>query len=131
MQRIFRTIKKKKNLRKMSAVWLFLVLVEILCPVFGNQNVSAAPLNLKQEINYSQSDRNDSRGTSISASSMREDKGAPIICNDECLCHVTALIAFTDFDVKKVSFNTERLPFLVSSFAYSTLPPPYLPPKNS
>ena len=131
MQRIFRTIKKKKNLRKVSAVWLFLVIVEILCPVFGNENISATPLNFKQETNYSRADRNDSYQASISTSVNLEDKGNQTICHDECLCHVTALISFTDFDVKEDSFNSERLSFLVSSFAYSTLPPPYLPPKKS
>mgnify|MGYP000394968586 CR=1 FL=1 len=135
MQRIFRTVKKKKNLRRLSAGWLLLIAIELLCPAFSHERSLVAAVNPPQpETVVSATAARESEGgensLSVSDSQNQNDRGQAV-CNDECLCHATAIPNLVVPPVEPLPFPDERVAFLSGKFAYNALPPPYIPPKRS
>ena len=121
-------------LRRLAFLWLFLVVVEIACPVLECQDLT--------EINSPQItatvkfyEPNSSKMVSLLSPSDNsafavKDSSAPEHCNDECLCHVTATLNL-HFDIPKVH-NDYSLPII----SYDNQPeisisPPIQPPKNA
>jgi hypothetical protein len=131
---LYKVIKKKRNLRRLSAVWILLVAIELFCPAFCDEPAFAAEVNSpRSEVSFSVDDADKTSGqTFVSADEdqniCRQDKS---VCNDECLCHATAIPSL-NFAVSKETFTSkERLPFTYGEPVFNSLPPPYQPPKNS
>ncbi len=132
MQKIFRIIKRKRNLRRLSAVWLCLVILELFCPVICEQPNSATLLNsAKTEIIASLESKSDLDKTSISTLEQSTDKSEQSNCNDECLCHANVITSFNFVDLKDSFDKDEQIAFSYGEIILNSLPPPFQPPKNS
>jgi hypothetical protein len=126
MKRFFQIIKKKKHKRIFSVMWVFLIAIELFCPVFCDEPAYAAQQNSPISIVQSLSENEDSAAISDYQSTQEEK-----VCNDECLCHATAIIGIGFSTPEKSFFRSERIAFLTSNPYTNSLPPPYHPPKNS
>lgn len=132
MQKVFPFIKKKRNLRRLSAIWLCLVLIELFCPVFCDEPTFAATNSPQTTVNYSiSSDEENISCASISGSDHQNSSEEKTVCNDECLCHATAVPVLNVISLKESIAHEERIAFGYGEPVFNSLPPPYLPPKNS
>lgn len=132
MQKVFRIIKRKRNLRRLSAVWLCLVFVELFCPVICEEPNSATLLNSrKTEIIASIEKMGDSGETSISTLEQSTDKSEQSNCNDECLCHANVITSLNFVDLKDSFDKDGQIAFSYGELVINSLPPPFQPPKNS
>lgn len=136
MQYILRVIKRKKNLRRLSAVWLLLIAIELLCPAFGDEQAFAAA-NLAQPETFvsvgttSVGDLVNSNNSLSSSDSQAQNYQPTTVCNDECLCHATAIPNLVVPTVKPPTYPSERIVFLFGNPIHTSLPPPFHPPKIS
>lgn len=132
MQKVFRIIKRKRNLRRLSAVWLCLVILELFCPVICEQPDSATLLNsTKTGIIASLESKSDSDKTSISTLEQSTDKSEQSNCNDECLCHANPITSLNSIDLKDSFVKEDQIAFRYGELILNSLPPPFQPPKNS
>ena len=134
MLSIYKKIKKKRNLRRISAVWLFLLAVELFCPAFCGDSVYAdeidAPRSASVSI-FSNESKNKSDDASISSYDQSGDDHGQTVCNDECLCHATAIPGIDVIAFKSTKVNGERIAFRYGEPLFNSLPPPFQPPKRS
>lgn len=131
MRRIFQIIKKKKNLRRISAVFLILVAIELFSHPHSGEQTFAAELSLPAaEITISNENKGDTTETLITISDNHSQDPDQIPCNDETLHH-DVLTCSLSYPVKKAFFRSERIAFNFGEPVHNSLPPPYLPPKNS
>lgn len=126
MKRFFQIIKKKKHLRLLSVMWVFLVMIEMLCPIFCAEPAFAAQQNSPASIVQSLSENEKAAATSDYHSS--HDHKA---CSDECLCQGTAIVGIGFSTPEKTFFRSERIAFLTSNPYTNSLSPPHQPPKIS
>ena len=132
MQNIFRIIKRKRNLRRLSAVWLFLVVIELFCPVICDEPTFAATLNPSQTTLVSTIDQSDKTSqTSFSDYDSKTSGEEGTLCNDECLCHAMAVLSQSIVNIKESITRSERIAFSYGKPVFNSLPPPFQPPKNS
>lgn len=132
MPYFFKVVRKKRNLRYLSAVWLVLVALELLCPIFCENPAFAASLrSSKNTISYSTGNQNKESEDSVAVNQFQNRSNEESICSDECLCHAAALISFSDIDLNDESFHSERMAFAANLSVSNSLPPPYIPPKQS
>ncbi len=132
MQKVFRIIKRKRNLRRLSAVWLCLVILELFCPVICEQPDSATLLNsTKTEIIASLESKSDSDKAAISTLEQSTDKSEQSNCNDECLCHANVITTLNFVDLKDSFDKDGQIAFSYGELILNSLPPPFQPPKNS
>jgi len=131
MQKIFRIIKRKRNLRRLSAVWLCLVILELFCPVICEEPNSATLLNSANTgIIASLENKSDSNRALISTLEQNTDNSKQSNC-DECLCHANPIISFNFVDLKDSFDKDEQIAFSYGEIILNSLPPPFQPPKNS
>lgn len=133
MQKVLRIIRKKRNLRRLSALWLCLVMLELFCPVFCDEPSFAAQINSpKAEATSTVKDSSESSRTSISGCD-HQNSGSheQTVCNDECLCHAVAMTGFAAADLKDPSSESARIALRYGNPVFNSLPPPFQPPKNS
>ena len=132
MKRFFQIIKKKKHKRRFSALCLFLVMIELLCPVFCDEPTFAAaqisPATLERSFAETNKDSNEK---SFSAAESRTQQNQQTGCKDECFCHATAIPNVFILPKEPAFFPSEQIAFQFSELVYNSLPPPYLPPKFS
>ncbi len=132
MQKVFRFIKKRKNLRRLSAVWLALVLIELFCPVFCDEPSFAAKAIASQPtVNRSIEKAEDDSQTFIEGCDHQNENEEGNYCNDECLCHATAAMSLNVVPLKDFLTAAERIDFSYGEPVFNSLSPPYHPPKNS
>jgi len=133
MKKFFRFVKKKRNLRRMSVVWLFLLTIELFCPAFCDEPNFAAELNSQQsQIAASIEGKEKSPKTSVSADILQSSgNNNETVCNDECLCHSTAIPSINGIIPKNSVVSVESIPFRYGKPVFNSLPPPFQPPKNS
>jgi hypothetical protein len=136
MQNFFRIIKRKRNLRRLSAVWLLLIAIELLCPLLGDEKAFAAEMvPSKTEIAAKSTVPNESGKPAASVSDNSENKSnfhqSASVCYDDCLCHATAIVHFSNLTIKSPFFRSEQIVSSVNRVVSNSLPPPYIPPKNS
>lgn len=132
MQRIFRAVKKKRNLRRLGAMWLFLIVLELFCPVFCEmQTFAAEPKFPSPEKTFSVDRENDSTENFVSACNHQNSHHEQITCNDECLCHATAIPNLGIIAHKESVVRSEPIAFNFGEPIFNSLPPPYHPPKLS
>lgn len=136
MKNVYRIIKKKKNMRRLSAVWLLLIAIELLIPAFGDQHVFAETDSAKPKTNFTASattfDKPVCNEDSISsANDQTRNYQMTTVCHDECLCHVTPIPNLIAPSVKHPSLSSERMPIIFANPIYNSLPPPFHPPKLS
>lgn len=132
MLKVFRIIKRKRNLRRLSAVWLCLVILELFCPVICEEPNSATLINSqKSEIIASIEKAGDSDETSISTLEQSTDKSEQSNCDDECLCHANPITSLNFVDLKDSFIKDEPIAFSYGEPVFNSLPPPFQPPKNS
>lgn len=133
MHSIFRIIKRKRNLRRLSAVWLLLIAIELLCPLLGDEKAFAAetlPPQTEIAAKFKSQDKENKSAVSVSENKSDIYQQA-FVCYDDCLCHATAIVHFSDLNIKSSFFRSERIISSVSQVISNSLPPPYIPPKNS
>jgi hypothetical protein len=131
MQKVFRIIKRKRNLRRLSAVWLCLVILELFCPVICEQPNSATLINSANTgIIASLESKSDFDETSISTLEQSTDNSKQNNC-DECLCHANPIISFNFVNLKDSFDKDEQIAFSYGELVINSLPPPFQPPKNS
>lgn len=116
----------------MSALWLFLVIIELLCPVIGPEQIAAAGHHSPAaEIKVSNQSKENSADAKFSVSASQEQHSQQVVCNDECLCHAAAIPGIP-FAMEKSTFSrSEQTAFFAANPIFNSLPPPFLPPKNS
>lgn len=131
MLRVFRYIKKKRNLRRLSAVWLCLVIIELFCPIFCDEPTFAATSSPQTTINYSIAETENTSNAFLSGCDHENTGEEGTLCNDECLCHATATLSLNITGIKESFTHGERIAFSYGEPVFNSLPPPYLPPKNS
>lgn len=132
MQKVFRIIKRKRNLRRLSAVWLCLVILELFCPVICEEPNSATLINSqKTEVIASIEKDSDANKTSISALEQSTDKSEQSNCEDECLCHANVITSLNFVDLRDSFDKDEQIVFSYGEPVFNSLPPPFQPPKNS
>lgn len=132
MQKVFRIIKRKRNLRRLSAVWLALVIIELFCPVICDEPTFAASLDTPQtSVNRSIEETKDNSQTFITGCDRQNSDEEGNYCNDECLCHAMVVMSLNIVNLKDSFITDERIDFGYGEPVFNSLPPPYLPPKNS
>ena len=127
----FHNFRRRFSKRRLAAVWLCLVAMELFCPVFCDEPAAAAAnLNLPDiEVSSQIRASADSTGHSIGQSYLQPiDQSQP--CNDECLCHA-APIPCVIVGPKPGAHRSEPSLIGYANAFSSALPPPYLPPKFS
>ena len=132
MKRFFQIVKKKKNKRRLSVVFLFLVTIELFCPVFCDKpSFAAESISPQPKSTVSMQQEAEARETSASANDDQHRNGEQTVCNDECLCHATAMPSAGITTPKRFYFRHEPVGFYFTDPVLSSLPPPDLPPKLS
>lgn len=132
MQKLFRFIKKRRNLRRLSVVWLALVIIELFCPVICDEPTFAANLNTPQTtVNRSIEETDDDSQTFITGCNRQNSDEEGNYCNDECLCHAVVVMSLNFVNLKDSVTTGERMAFSYGEPLFNSLPPPYIPPKNS
>ena len=130
MQRVFRAVKKKRNLRRLSAMWLFLIALELFCPVFCETQTFASEPNLPSPQTAFSIDRRDAAAENfVAACDHRNSHPEQTVCNDECLCHATAIPNLSIITPKESVIRSEPIAFNFGEPIFNSLPPPYHPPK--
>jgi hypothetical protein len=133
MKRFFQTIKKKKYKRQFCVLWVFLIAIELFCPVFCDEPAFAAQQSSSTSSvvrNVAEND-GDVAETTISASAFEAQDDRQPDCNDECLCHATAIPGITISSLKETVLPGERIAFSTAAPAVGSHSPPYQPPKFS
>ncbi|MEW6361492.1 MAG: hypothetical protein AB1477_05150 [Acidobacteriota bacterium] len=119
-------------MRRLSAVWLSLVLIELFCPVFCDEPTFAATLNTPQTtVNRSIEETEDNSRTFLSGCDHQNSNEEGTVCNDECLCHAMAAMSLNIVTLKDSFTTGEQIDFSYGEPVFNSLPPPYHPPKNS
>lgn len=141
-------LKSKHHLllfRRMAFLWVFLIFLEIACPLFECQNFAADLADNNSTVSSRQFLINAPASTTTSAKASPEsqktsidineqsvsDHGAqPEDCNDECLCHITPITNLA-FVMPKNYQRPNITPIKMKFQPSSDLPPPYQPPQFS
>ena len=132
MSGVFHFIRKRATRRRFVGLWLGLVALELFCPALCERTYASfttsntAPI----EISSSTKTQSDPEATSVSACNDLGEHHRSTVCNDECLCHASA-IPVVAIDMTKASFKSDRLLLPFVEGIVNSLPPPYLPPKFS
>lgn len=128
MHIFLQSLRRRTIKRRFVAFWICFVAIELMCPVLCTKQVYAAE-NPAEIISYVE-ERSETVDSVLSIGDLRSSDDETAGCNDECLCHATALPSV----VSDVNCDTNRKDTLSVSFVSpicSSLPPPYLPPKFS
>ncbi len=133
MQRFYKIIKRKRNLRRFAALWLFLLVIELFCPAFGDaESIIAAEFNFSQPHFATLVEaKGKSSESSISACDGHDQNHEKVPCNDECLCHATAIPSVNIVTLKQTAFRDGERPFRYGDPLFNSLPLPFQPPKRS
>jgi hypothetical protein len=132
MKRFFQIIKKKKHKRQFGALWLFLIVLELFCPVLCDEPAfTAAKKNSPTSSVQILSETNHTDGSKLTSVSDYGEADEHPLCNDECLCHATAVPNASIASLKELSFSGERIVFSTPGFYTNSLSPPHQPPKIS
>lgn len=132
MQKLYKIIKRKNNRRRIGAVWVFLLLIELVCPVFGHEAAEDVELESSRAvIVYSTESTAKSSNDLPSMTACDEQHGNKIFCLDECLCHSTAIPSANSINIKESVSAVARIPHHYENTVFNFLPPPFQPPKNS
>lgn len=132
MQKVYRIIKRKRNLRRLSAVWLFLVVIELFCPVLCDEPAFAAEINCPQSaITLSVTDKDEPLNSVASSASFQSTDDHQSFCDDECLCHAAAIPSLNGINVRQLYSRSEAIRLSYGKPLFNSLPPPFQPPKNS
>ena len=131
----FQFIRKREAKRRFVAFWLFIVAIELFCPALcGNQASAASVTDLQDIVAASNTDAAPARPSSATPSfSSCEDPtnhDQSAVCNDECLCHGVVLSSI-DSGPNSPAAHSDRVTATFAQRIFSSLPPPYLPPKFS
>lgn len=112
-------------------VFLILVAIELFShPHSGEQTFAAEPSSTTAGIMISNESKGDTTETAVTISDNQNQDPDQPFCNDET-SHHDVLISILSYPVKKAFFRSERIGFNSGEPVYNSLPPPYLPPKNS
>lgn len=133
MTRFFQIIKKKRHKRRFSALCLFLIVIELLCPVFCDEpafvaSAQTSPATLERSFIESGKESNEK---SFSAAESGAQENQQTVCNDECFCHATAIPNLIIPPKEPAYLRSEPIAFHFGAPVYNSLPPPYHPPKLS
>lgn len=132
MQQILRSLRKKKTLRRLAAVWLFLLAVELFCPAFGDaESVIAAGHKDSQCTAAADAGEQNESGVSMTATDSDHQNHEQSVCHDECLCHATAIPSINIVTLTETIIDRENIAFRYGDPVFNSLPPPYQPPKQS
>ena len=134
MKRFFQVIKKKKHKRRFAALCLFLISLELFCPVLSDEKISlAAALQVDSPTTSSvvKFDDDESTEKSVTTSDSQAPENHQTNCNDECFCHATALPNAAIPPLKEPFVRQETVAFNFGEPLTNSLPPPYHPPKLS
>jgi len=131
MNTVFKLIKKKSRRRVIGGFWLFLLMIELICPVFGHE-AGDIPLNSKHDQNvFSTEKRAKSSENFPSVTTCNERHNKNPFCGDECLCHTTAIPSVNSITIKESVEFFARIPHRYEEAVFNFLPPPFQPPKHS
>jgi len=121
-------------LRRFAFLWLFLIAIELACPILEcpnfedfNSAATTATTNFYESNSAKsilQKNSDDEQLVTVKGNTAPED------CNDECLCHVTAIVGIVfEFpgDYPEYSFVKN----IYTNEPTVTISPPSQPPKNA
>jgi hypothetical protein len=139
MQKILRSIRKKGNLRRLSVLCLALIVLELFCPALCDEPAFAAELGAAKSsqatISIDDSGKSPDRRSDVFMTGCDHQGSGDhekSVCNDECLCHSTAIPSSVGITIKEESvLQGERIAFRYGEPLFNSLPPPFQPPKNS
>lgn len=133
MPSVFKTVKKKVNLRRLSALWLLLIVIELFCPAL----CEASDFTSNDYLPLATASQSDKQQTEASSSYVaacehqNQSHGQQLVCHDECLCHATAIPNLGIISRKDELIKRTAIPFNFSNPLLNFLPPPDNPPKLS
>ena len=130
MLRLHSYIRRKRILRRIAAVSLFLIAIELLCPALCGDRTFAEIADPGHTISHSKTDNRETITTKfVTPSGDREDGSGPF-CNDECLCHAVAIPTFLHH-LETATVRRDRSAVSYTHAIFSSPSPPYIPPKFS
>lgn len=126
MEKIYRIIRIKKHLRRLSAVWLFMLAFGLCCPALAGEAAIVAGIAAPETIDCKVSKtRKSDFCTGADVQHERDD------CADDCLCHAAAMSLTTLAVFERVVLRETRNSFRHGEFISNALAPPFEPPKIS
>jgi hypothetical protein len=132
MHKVYRIIRRKRNLRRLAVLWVFLLVIELFCPVLGDEQAFAAEIPTpKTRITTAVDKSDESSQTSLDVCREQDRHHEQTSCNDECLCHATAIPSINIISFNETVSRNESIPFRYGNPVFNSLPPPFQPPKNS
>lgn len=121
-------------LRRFAFLWLFLIALEISCPILECQDLEdfSSP-EIFASVNFVQSNPSESVSKNLtnddSISAVNESSPFEH-CGDECLCHVTAILGL-NFELPKINIEYSQLLISYDKQPIVSLSPPIQPPKRA
>lgn len=132
MDKLIKIIKKKRFKRRFSALWIFLLMVEFVCPAFGHDATMVQETanfhNAFEQSIENKADFSKDAPLMVDCSEQHEQQTG---CYDECLCHAFAIPSVNTISISETATAVIRIPHRYSNTIFNSLPPPYLPPKHS
>lgn len=131
--------------RRTAFLWIFLIFLEIACPLFECQNFAAdlaennSTVSSRKTLINAQpltptpakaSPKSQKPSIDINDQSVTDHGSQPEDCNDECLCHITPITNLA-FVMPKNYQRPDISPIKPKFQPSSDLPPPYQPPQFS
>ena len=127
MLRLNGYIRKKRILRRIAAVSLFLIAIELFCPALCDVTAFAVDAGTAAA---GSSFETETPETNLHASNCPGEDSSDPVCNDECLCHAVAVPSHVD-NYERASVTRDRAGLFFTHRIFNSLPPPYIPPKFS
>lgn len=120
-------------LRRFAFLWIFLIALEIACPILECRNpvdFRLSTATVTSNFLTPNSSESISQNTNDEQTTINIEKSASDHCSDECLCHITAIPGLV-FDFPRV-YNK----YIVSITTFKGEPtlansPPFEPPKTA
>ena len=131
MPGILKLIRKRIFRRRVVALWLSLVAIELFCPALCEIGANAATPSSHSSASVAMVvDESDGRTAAVTSCETDGDHETTGDCNDECLCHAVAIPSITG-DIASAAIDRSPIMPTNNSPIFNSLPPPYIPPKFS
>ncbi len=123
MQKVFRIIKGRRNLRRLSVVWLLLVVMKLFCPLDCDDLSDAVDLKVpKVEITSLIDSKEKPTLDYISDRDQQNTDHDQTGCNNDCLCHAAAIASVNIITFKvSVKVNERIVAFSYNNPAFNAL----------
>jgi hypothetical protein len=135
MYRLFQSIRKRRNKKRIAWLWLFLFAAELFSHGASEQLSASVELLSSNSQSQSQSisitDADEAKPILVSSSVNSQDQqGTQPVCRDES-SHHHVLISESENPVRPAKFISVRLEHYPGGRFFTSLTPPFTPPEVS